>query len=187
MARANLNKSKKVLTSTTTASKYIPKRPRICINWNTAFKIQIYLVNCKSTSKCKHCETTLKKTVFENFMKWGLKGGSQLIQTRGSLGYVLWCCSSSSQDFFTFIQIGSGHTVGSALSMLLSLQHIALQEERNQLSANSCLFLSRYCNLGPERTSKGRRNVKKCWWGQAFVLDKICPPPRPPPDLNRVD
>ena len=32
MARANLNKSKKVLTSTITASKYIPKRPRICIN-----------------------------------------------------------------------------------------------------------------------------------------------------------
>ena len=33
MARANLNKSKKVLTSTITASKYILKRPRICINW----------------------------------------------------------------------------------------------------------------------------------------------------------
>ena len=44
MARANLNKSKKVLTSTTTASKYIPKRPRICINWNPPFQTQIYLV-----------------------------------------------------------------------------------------------------------------------------------------------
>ena len=43
MARANLNKSKKVLTSTTTASKYIPKRPRICINWNPPFQTQIYL------------------------------------------------------------------------------------------------------------------------------------------------
>jgi hypothetical protein len=32
MARANRNKSKKVLTSTTTASKYMPKRPIICIN-----------------------------------------------------------------------------------------------------------------------------------------------------------
>ena len=32
MARANLNKSKKVSTFNTTASKYIPKRPRICIN-----------------------------------------------------------------------------------------------------------------------------------------------------------
>ena len=44
MARANLNKSKKVLTSTTTASKYIPKRPRICINWNPPSQTQIYLV-----------------------------------------------------------------------------------------------------------------------------------------------
>ena len=25
------------------------------------------------------------------------------------LGYVLWCCGSRSQDFFTFIQTGSGH------------------------------------------------------------------------------
>ena len=32
MARANLNKSKKVLTSTTIVSKYIPKMSRICIN-----------------------------------------------------------------------------------------------------------------------------------------------------------
>ena len=32
MARANLNKSKFFLTFTTTASNYIPKRPRICIN-----------------------------------------------------------------------------------------------------------------------------------------------------------
>ena len=31
MARANLKKSKYFSTSTTTASKYIPKRPRICI------------------------------------------------------------------------------------------------------------------------------------------------------------
>ena len=27
------------------------------------------------------------------------------------LGYVLWFCGSKSQDFFTFIQIGSGYTV----------------------------------------------------------------------------
>ena len=37
----DLNKSKKVLTSTTKTSKYvyIPKRPRICINWNPPFQI----------------------------------------------------------------------------------------------------------------------------------------------------
>ena len=44
MARANLKKSEKVLTSTTTASKYIPKRPRIGINRNPPFQTQIYLV-----------------------------------------------------------------------------------------------------------------------------------------------
>ena len=44
MARANLNKSFWLVTNTTTASKYIPKRTRICINWNPPFKTQIYLV-----------------------------------------------------------------------------------------------------------------------------------------------
>ena len=32
MARANLNKSVWLVTNTTAASKYIPRRPRICIN-----------------------------------------------------------------------------------------------------------------------------------------------------------
>ena len=50
------------------------------------------------------------KTVFENFMKWGLKGGISIATDFGPLGYVLWCCGSGSQGFFTFIQIGSGHT-----------------------------------------------------------------------------
>ena len=45
MARANRKKSKYFSTYTTTASKYIPKRPRICINWNPPFQTQIYLVN----------------------------------------------------------------------------------------------------------------------------------------------
>ena len=42
---------------------------------------------CKSTSKCEHCETrfTSWKTVFEKFMKWGLKGGFQLMQILGLL------------------------------------------------------------------------------------------------------
>jgi hypothetical protein len=37
-------KEKKVLNSTTTAAKYILKRPRICNNWNPPFQTQIYLV-----------------------------------------------------------------------------------------------------------------------------------------------
>ena len=53
MAGANLNKSKKVLTSTTTASKYIPKRPRICINWNPPFQTSLHKIfqNCFLLSK----------------------------------------------------------------------------------------------------------------------------------------
>ena len=39
MARANLNKNEELVTNTTKTSKYIPKRPRICIN-----QTQIYLV-----------------------------------------------------------------------------------------------------------------------------------------------
>ena len=44
MAIANLNKSEELVTNTTTASKYIPKRPRICINLKPSFQTQIYLV-----------------------------------------------------------------------------------------------------------------------------------------------
>ena len=32
MATANLNKSEDLVTNTTAASKYVPKRPGICIN-----------------------------------------------------------------------------------------------------------------------------------------------------------
>ena len=45
----------------------------------------------------------------------GLKGGISIDADSGPLGYVLWCCGGRSQDFFTFIQIGSGHTVGCVL------------------------------------------------------------------------
>ena len=40
----NFNKSVWLVTNTTTASKCIPKRTRICINWNPPFQAQIYLV-----------------------------------------------------------------------------------------------------------------------------------------------
>ena len=72
----------------------------------------------KITSKCEHCKTgfTSQKTVFGNFMKWGLKGGISIDINSRPFGYVLWCCGSRSQAFFTFIQIGSGHTVASYAS-----------------------------------------------------------------------
>ena len=37
MAIANLKKSEDFLTNTTAASKYVPRRPRISINWNPPF------------------------------------------------------------------------------------------------------------------------------------------------------
>ena len=54
MARVNLNKSKKVLTSTATASKYLPKRPRICINWNPRFQTSLHknFKNCFLSKSC---------------------------------------------------------------------------------------------------------------------------------------
>ena len=38
MATANLKKSEEFMTNTTAASKYIPRRPRISINWNPTFQ-----------------------------------------------------------------------------------------------------------------------------------------------------
>ena len=56
-------------------------------------------------------------------MKWGLKGGISIDTDSGPHGYVLWCCGSRSQDFFTFIQIGSGHTVRYCVKILEVYAH----------------------------------------------------------------
>jgi hypothetical protein len=44
MASANLNKTENLVTNTTTASKYIPERPRIWINLNPPFQTKIYVI-----------------------------------------------------------------------------------------------------------------------------------------------
>ena len=99
------------MTNTTTASKYIPTkylgrpesieippfRPHykffpktVSYEVNLASKcspLEVILLN-KSTSKHECCFvrfTSLEK-VFENSMKWGLKGGFQLMQILGLLG-----------------------------------------------------------------------------------------------------
>ena len=48
MARANQNKSVWLVTNTTTASKYIPRRTRISINWNPPFQTSLHKIfkNC---------------------------------------------------------------------------------------------------------------------------------------------
>ncbi len=44
MAIVNLNKSEELVTNTTTASKYMPKRPRICINGNPPFQTSLHKI-----------------------------------------------------------------------------------------------------------------------------------------------
>ena len=111
MDRANLNISKKSLDF---------HYPSIKVHIQEAqnlYQLKSPLSNpnllSKITSKCEHCKTgfTSQKTVFGNFMKWGMKGGISIDINSRPLGYVLWFCGSRSQAFFTFIQIGSGHTV----------------------------------------------------------------------------
>ena len=80
MARANLSKSKKVLTSTTTGSKYIPKRPRICINWNPPFQTQIYLVKVPLNVNIVKQDLLHKKQFLKILWSEVWKGGFQMIQ-----------------------------------------------------------------------------------------------------------
>ena len=86
MDSANLNKSKKVSTSTTTASKYIPKRPRICINWNPPFQTQIYLVKVPLNVNIVKQDLLNKKKLLKILWSAVWKGGFQLIQILGLLG-----------------------------------------------------------------------------------------------------
>ena len=86
MDSANLNKSKKVSTSTTTASKYIPKRPRICINWNPPFQTQIYLVKVPLYVNVVKQDLLNKKQFLKMLWSEVWKGGFQLIHILGLLG-----------------------------------------------------------------------------------------------------
>ena len=83
MARANLNKSYKVLTSTTTASKYMPKRPRIHINLNLPFQTHIYIVKVPTNVSIVKQDLLHKKQFLKIFWKEVWKGGFQLVQILG--------------------------------------------------------------------------------------------------------
>ena len=45
MATANLNKTEDFVTNTTTASKVIPRRPKISINWNPPFQTSLHKIS----------------------------------------------------------------------------------------------------------------------------------------------
>ena len=87
MARANLNKSKKVLTSTTTASKYIPKIPESVSveippfrpHFINLLKTVFYEVNL--VSQCSHLEVLL-------LSKFGSERGISIDADSGPLEYV---------------------------------------------------------------------------------------------------
>ena len=79
-------KSKNFSTSTTTASKYIPKRPRICINWNPSFQTKIDLVKVPLKVNIVKQDLLNKKQVLKILWSEFWKGGFQLIQILGLLG-----------------------------------------------------------------------------------------------------
>ena len=64
MARASLNKSWELVTNTTAASKYIPKRPKIFINWNPPFQNWLHNIfkNCFLWSKTYFTAFTFRGT-----------------------------------------------------------------------------------------------------------------------------
>ena len=90
------------MTNITAASKYIPRSPRISINWNPPFQKSFY----KIFMKFKFRGTYLGKFGSErgdfNWCKfWPYILGR----------YVFWCFDGICQEDVTFIQIGSGHTL----------------------------------------------------------------------------
>ena len=97
----DLKTSKWFSTTINTTSKYIPKRLRICINWNIPFQTQIYLVNVLLNWTLWN-KIYFIKTVFENFIKWSLKGMILIDAYSGPLGYLLLCCGSRSWEMFPF-------------------------------------------------------------------------------------
>ena len=136
MAIANLNKSVWLVTNTTAASKYIPRRTRISINWNPTFQTSLHKISKKvffrltifffRNKKCFSqkqllfsflCIVKQKKNSDQSEIFWnlhhknGLKGGISIDADSGPPRYVLWCCGGICHQVLTFFQIGCGHTV----------------------------------------------------------------------------
>ena len=172
MATANPNKSKKSLDFYYHSIKlYTQEAHNLHLSKSPLSDPKIYLVNCNSTSKCKHCETRffLVKILWSEV--W--KGGCQLIQILGFLGMYY---DAVVVEVKTFLLL--------ALAILWAVHcqcycHFhTLHCKKKGISwvpihVYSCQGIATCSLPGPPQ-------CKKCWWGKAFVLDKICP--RPPPD-----
>ena len=94
-----MKKSKYFSTYTTTASKYIPKKPRVCINWNPPFHTSLHKIfkNCFLLSKSCFTMFTFRGTFTKWIWVW--KGGISIDADSGPLGYV---CRSRSWEVFPF-------------------------------------------------------------------------------------
>ena len=97
--------------NTTTASKYIPKRPRICINWNTPFQTQIYLVKVPLNVKIVKQDLLNKKQFLKILWSEVWKKGIQLMQILSLLGMYFDAVVVKVEKSLILFQIGSGHTV----------------------------------------------------------------------------
>jgi hypothetical protein len=86
MARANLNENEKFSTNTTSASKFISKRPRICINRNPPFQTSLYkfFKNCCLWNKSYFTTLTFRGTFTKKNLVW--KREFSLMQILGLLG-----------------------------------------------------------------------------------------------------
>jgi len=84
MALANLNKSEELVTNTTTASKYMSMRPRICNNGNPLFQTSLLKIFKNCWSKSYFTTFTFRGTFNKQIWVW--KGGFQMMQILDLLG-----------------------------------------------------------------------------------------------------
>ena len=100
----DLNKSEVFFTNTTTASKYILRSPRICINWNLPYQTLIDLVKVPLNVNIVKQDLLHKKQFFKILWSKVWKKDFQLVLILYFDAVVIFVKN-------TFIQIGSGHTV----------------------------------------------------------------------------
>ena len=99
MARANLNKSKNLVTNNQKGSE------------SASIEIQthLYLVKVPLNVNIVRQDLLHSKHSLKNLWSEVWKGGFQLKQILVLLGTYYWCCSIICHEDITFIQIGSGH------------------------------------------------------------------------------
>ena len=108
-------------------SKY-PRGPESVSIEIPPFQTQIYLVKVPLNVKIVK-QDLLNKNQFLKILWSEVWKGDFIFW---AFKYKLWCCGSKSQEEFTFIQIGSGHTVNSGIinNKVTSLEQLSLAEPK---------------------------------------------------------